>query len=461
MNSTAAPLLGVDIGTTSISIVVVDSASGRNLSKYTENHNARLPSDEPGSYIQNPDILATTALRLISRVREQYPNIAALGITGQMHGIIILDEAGRAISPAYTWLDRRLAWRSPDGRPFQALMKAELGYDVPVGYGVGTLFALQRLGAIPPGARYVAGVPDYVAMRLIDGKGPITAPGLAHSMGCYSLREARFHSDLWRRTSSLAPPEVRNATEVIGETSDGIPVVAPDGDNQASFIAGIRDPDRAISINIGTSGQVSVHVPSTSTDSENDGSMERRPYPGGGTLAVGATLSGGKSFEVLTSLIGDIMKRIDAGKYDPYRLLADLPRPVEGTALQVDTRFTGTRTDPSTRGAITRLGTDNMTLPHLYWGIADGVVTELVQLLADHRRILDASGSYIGISGNAINRSAAIRTILAEKLARPLRRPVDVEASARGAAMLAAATLEGGAAALPAIQSRMIRYVEE
>ena len=102
-----------------------------------------------------------------------------------------------------------------------------------------------------------------------------------------------------------------------------------------------------------------------------------------------------------------------------------------------------------------------MTLPHLYWGIADGVVTELVQLLADHRRVLDAPGSYIGISGNAIDRSAAIRTILAEKLARPLRRPVDAEAAARGAAMLAAAALEGGAAALPAIQSRMIRYGEE
>ena len=155
------------------------------------------------------------------------------------------------------------------------------------------------------------------------------------------------------------------------------------------------------------------------------------------------------------------MRRIDADGHDPYRLLTDLPRPAAGTALHVDTRFAGTRTDPSIRGAITGMGPDNLTLPHLYWGIADGVVTELVQLLADHRRVLDAPGSYIGISGNAIDRSAAIRTILAEKLARPLRRPVDAEAAARGAAMLAAAALEGGAAALPAIQSRMIRYGEE
>ena len=84
-----------------------------------------------------------------------------------------------------------------------------------------------------------------------------------------------------------------------------------------------------------------------------------------------------------------------------------------------------------------------------------------MQLLADRRRILDAPGSYIGVSGNAMKRSAALRTILAETLERPLRSPVDAEAAARGSAMLAAAALEGGAAALPAIQSRMIRYVEE
>ena len=253
MHSTVAPLLGVDIGTTSISVVVIDSTSGRNLWTHTYRHNARLPADGPGSHIQDPDVLVTATKGLIARAQAHYPTIAAMGITGQMHGIILLDDQCRALSPAYTWLDRRLSWRSADGPTFQMLMRDELGCDVPAGYGAGTLFVLGRLGLIPPGARYVAGVPDYIALRLIGG-GPVTSPGLAHSMGCYSLDEGRFRSDVWRAVSPLTLPEVRGATDIIGRTPDGVLVTAPEGDNQTSFIAGIRDPDRAVAVNVGTSG---------------------------------------------------------------------------------------------------------------------------------------------------------------------------------------------------------------
>lgn len=462
MHSTVAPLLGVDVGTTSISVVVIDSISGRNLSTYTRHHNARLPVDGPGSYLQDPEILTTTTYGLIARAKEQYPNIAAVGITGQMHGLVILDDECRALSPAYTWLDRRLSWLSAGGASYQSLMKDEVGCDVPVGYAAGTLFVLGRLGLIPSGARFVVGIPDYIALRLTGGGRPVTSPGMAQSMGCYALGERQFRSDLWRMISPLSLPEVHEAAHIVGETPDGMLLATPEGDNQTSFVAGIRDPDRAISINVGTSGQVSVYdAAPAGGEAVERGPMERRPYPGGGTLLVGATLSGGKSFEMLASLIGDIATRIGSDGDDPYRLLADLPRPDGATALRVDTRFSGTRDDPSVRGAITDIAPDNMTLPHLYWGIADGVVTELAHLVTDHRRILDAPESYIGISGNAIKRSAALRTTLAERFARPLRTLIDAEAAARGAAMLAAAALAGGAEALPEIQKRMICYAEE
>lgn len=442
------PVLGVDIGTTSISVVAIDPDNGTNL--FTENmpHNASLPPDIHSADLQDPLVLLAVTSQMIKHAEKLYPNIKAIGITGQMHGIIPVDRTGAAVGPVYTWLDGRL-------NDLADTMAKEIGSVVPAGYGAGTLFALLRSGTIDPRAISVADVPAWIASRLTGNRAIVTSAGLAHSIGFFSIERAEFSPDEWNRIGDISPPIVRRVATFIGESASGIPICVPEGDNQTSFLSTIRDPERAVSFNIGTSGQVSLIRPAMPIPTAET-QLEERPFPGGQTLLVGASLSGGKSFDLLADLVREIMRIGGAEECDPFSILTDLRRPTHPPV--VDTRFVGTRRNPQIRGTISGIGLNNFTLAHLYWGFAAGVIDELYEMLGDYRSILDQQDSYIAVSGNALERSTAAHTLLAERVDRPLRWPAESEAAARGAAILAAAAAEGGVEHLPEIQARTVHY---
>lgn len=476
------PLVGLDIGTTSISAVVLDPVTGRNLEVMNKIHKAGLPPDGPGANLQEPEELVKIAEELLCSIRRQFPEIAAIGVTGQMHGIVLVDKDGLALGPAYTWLDNRANWPVTEIGPvavgagdgdesgsYREWMQAEIGACEPTGYGVSTLYVLNKLGRIPAGAVAAAGPADYVALRLSTETRPHVAASLAHSMGFFSLEKSEFDSGLWGRISAVEPPIVSSSAAFFSETPDGIPILVPEGDNQMGFLSSVRDPGRAVLFTIGTSGQVSLLEPEEEGKSRS-GALERRPFPGKRNLLVGASLSGGKSFELLTNLVAEVAGRLSmtleaegsviSRRPAPFELLEGLERPAPEQRLVVDTRFAGTRADPEVRGAIHNIGLENCTLGGLYWGIAAGVVDELAEMLGEYRRILEQSDSYISISGNSLEKSGAVRTILQERFPVPLRRSIDGEAAARGAAMLAGAALTGGIEMLESMQSRMIVYRE-
>ena len=85
-------------------------------------------------------------------------------------------------------------------------------------------------------------------------------------------------------------------------------------------------------------------------------------------------------------------------------------------------------------------------------------MAELLELLGDHRAIVGNRDGYLAVSGNTVAHSRPLRTVLAERFEVPLRRPIEAEAAARGAAMLAGAAIAGGIEHLPAIRARMVRY---
>ena len=70
-------LIGIDIGTTTISGIVMEHNIGKK------------------------------AKDLLDYFLDQYPEVKRIGLTGQMHGILYVDKAGRCVSPLYTWQDGR------------------------------------------------------------------------------------------------------------------------------------------------------------------------------------------------------------------------------------------------------------------------------------------------------------------------------------------------------------------
>ncbi|MBQ2812118.1 MAG: hypothetical protein IJE63_02600, partial [Clostridia bacterium] len=97
-------VIGLDIGTTTICGIAVDAESGRLLKSVT------LPNDsfidgKPFEKIQSPEIIIEKVTSLAENLFNEFAPVCAVGITGQMHGIVYLDSEGKAVSPLYTWQD--------------------------------------------------------------------------------------------------------------------------------------------------------------------------------------------------------------------------------------------------------------------------------------------------------------------------------------------------------------------
>ena len=87
---------GIDIGTTTISGAVLDTESGRLLCSLTSPGGEKLEG-APWAGEQSADDILKKASRMLERLREAVPGTAALGLTGQMHGVVYLDREGRAL----------------------------------------------------------------------------------------------------------------------------------------------------------------------------------------------------------------------------------------------------------------------------------------------------------------------------------------------------------------------------
>lgn len=92
--------IGIDIGTSSICGVVYDSSSKETIS-ITKPNNSNLTTSQTWKKEQDPTIIITTVIKLIEELRTQHPDIAGIGISGQMHGVLYINSKGCAISPLY------------------------------------------------------------------------------------------------------------------------------------------------------------------------------------------------------------------------------------------------------------------------------------------------------------------------------------------------------------------------
>lgn len=108
--------LGLDIGTTTISASVVDIDKKKQIQAYTVANQSFIDTDEPFRKEQDAILIFTKIDKLLSEILLTYPEISKIGVTGQMHGIVYVDEKGNAVSPLYTWQDGRAAIYSYERR---------------------------------------------------------------------------------------------------------------------------------------------------------------------------------------------------------------------------------------------------------------------------------------------------------------------------------------------------------
>lgn len=443
--------LGLDLGTTSVSAAVIDPQTRDVVASRSFRHGAETAAGIPGAHAQDPEVLAKGAQGLIKSLAGFGP-FSGIGVTGQMHGILYVDATGKAVSPLYTWLDRQAEARTEGGR-YLELFQAVTGEAVPSGYGAVTHFTQSRSGRIPETATLLCTAPDYLVMRLCGLTHPLTDPTLAHSLGLFSLEQLSFKSE-WAKLgeSRVQLPKISVRGAVAGEY-EGVPVVTALGDNQASFIGSVSDPEHSVLVTLGTSGQVSC----VTHELKYADGLETRPFPNNRFLLVGASLTGGKALEMLAKLVDEVAYKL-TGEHlsDPYKLLEVDPESLQPPYLEVDTRFAGSRNTGATTGTIGNITPDNFTLEQLTYGFAQGVVNELYGFWQGGFKVAETTAGISKLigSGNVLRRSALVRKRLQETFGLPLTLTPHREEAAVGAAIYAASTV--GKEPLEAISQKIV-----
>jgi xylulokinase len=264
-------LLGIDIGTGGSRALIVDDA-GHVVAAASAEH-AAFRSLQTGWAEQDPPDWWRACQEAIRRVLTesgiQADAIRAIGLSGQMHGAVLLDSAGAALRPAIIWCDQRTGEQC---RWLETTVGADRLIELTANPAL-TNFTLTRLlwvRANEPDVwarvRHVLLPKDYVRFRM-SGE---YATDVADASGTLMLDVARrrWSHDMLAQAdidARLLPtvfesPEIcaRLSREAAAATGirEGTPIVAGAGDQAAGAIGmGITRPG-AVSVTIGTSGVV-------------------------------------------------------------------------------------------------------------------------------------------------------------------------------------------------------------
>ena len=393
--------IGIDIGTTSICGVSVDIETGEILKSVTRNSEAFLPGCAEWEKIQDAEKLISLATEIVDSLIEA--DTAVIGVTGQMHGIVYIDETGKAISPLYTWQDQRGTLPLGDTTYAKAMNSF-------TGYGNVTDFYNRENGIRPQEAVCFCTIHDYFVMRLCQNRKPWIHASDAASFGSENRSSA----------------EITEEFQIAGRYGE-IPVSVAIGDNQASVFSTLADENDVL-VNIGTGSQVSV-ISDKPVIAEN---VETRPYFGGKYLIVGAALCGGRAYSMLKNFYGEVLSYVAEPKEeDIYNIMSNMLESCDVASLSVDTRFAGTRSNPTYTGSISGITTGNFTPGQLTYGVLSGMGQELYDMFTG----MQTKTTGIVGSGNAIRKNKFLIEILEKQFGGKMKIPVHLEEAACGAAM--------------------------
>ena len=115
-------LIGIDLGTSAVKAARLDT-DGNILDAGAAEYPLYQPQN--GYAEQNPDDWWNAVKPLLDGIIDKAgaQNIAGIGLSGQMHGLVTLDESGKVIRPAILWCDQRTGAQCEQITPCRALQR--------------------------------------------------------------------------------------------------------------------------------------------------------------------------------------------------------------------------------------------------------------------------------------------------------------------------------------------------
>jgi xylulokinase len=263
-----AYVLGIDASTTATKAVLIDE-SGAVAAVGASEYGYEVP--QPGWAEQSPELWwegAVGAVRsALATAGARGEDVAAVGLTGQMHGLVLLDAADAVLRPAILWNDQRTAHACDEIREavgFERLV-AITGNDALTGFTAPKLvWVRDHEPEIWSRAAHVLLPKDYVRLRLTDDHAMDKADGSGTILFDLAARDwsadilAALRIDPAWLPPTFEGPEVTGTLSADAAVATGLragtPVVAGGGDQAANAVGTGAVDDGVVALSLGTSG---------------------------------------------------------------------------------------------------------------------------------------------------------------------------------------------------------------
>ncbi|BET02360.1 FGGY family of carbohydrate kinases, N-terminal domain [Nesidiocoris tenuis] len=455
-------VLGIDIGTTSVKVCLLDPELNKVVASQTKDTQANVPSElgYEGHKQNAPKILSALHACVSRLPRNLTKQVGMIGVCGQMHGVMFWqyeddapwirsDDSNRleidagAVSSLYTWQDSRC---DPDF--LSTLPKPSNGSTLASGFGTATIFWFHRNRVEKLEKYNCAGtIQDFTVAMLCNIDRPIMSVQNASGWGYYNPEAKDWERDLLEAADFpmiFLPQIVSSGTKagLLSDTWNGIPanvpVMAALGDLQCSVLSVLHHPDDAV-LNISTSAQLAFVLPPTSSIHRPEGTetlIEDWPFFEDNHLVVASTLNGGNALATFITMLQHWM--LDLGHNIPQSTLWDkcieLAGKCETSDLKVTPTLIGERYDPKARASVTNITLGNLSLGQAFKSACTGIIENLHRLMP-RELLLENNISRILGTGSAISKNH----ILQEEVKNIFQLPIVYESNdaALGAAMAA------------------------
>jgi xylulokinase len=438
-------VVGLDVSTTATKAVVM-AGDGAILAVAASEYGCDTP--RPLWSEQDPELWWTATQEVVPRALAdagvEDGDVAAVGLTGQMHGLVLLDDANEVIRPAILWNDQRTG---PECDEIRRLVGRErfiaiTGNDALTGFTAPKIVWVQRHEPEAwARARHILVPKDFVRLRLTgehaldkaDGSGTILFDLAARTWSAEVTEALGIGQGLLPPTfeGPAVTGRVTEAAAAVTGLRAGTPVVGGGGDQSANAVGvGAVLPGIA-ALSVGTSGV--VFVPVLEPVVEANGLLQAFCHAVPGRWHV---------MGVVQSAAGSLRWFRDAiapgVQFDALVEEADaVPPGAEGLVFLP--YISGERTphpDPLARGAFVGL-TVRHGRGHMVRAVLEGVAFALRDVFGLVSAVSPAPVTELRASGGG-TRSALWRGILADVLGASVATMASSEGAAAGAAILAA-----------------------
>lgn len=436
MSDPSGLYIGLDVGTQSTKGLLVDvrkEAGKAILARAQEGYDLILGLP-PGAAEQHPhtwrDAVKTVIGRLLAGVDPR--ELRGIGVSGQQHGLVVLDEHDAVVRPAKLWCDTTTIAEAE-------AITAKGRFSVPTGFTLPKLLWLKHKEPANFARTTSVLLPhDYINF-LLTGKKFMEA-GDASGSGAFDPEKRRFDSAILEWVDARVPsmfPALVAADSVPARVSasgaalfglpEGIVVSPGGGDNMMSAIGSGATAAGSTVVSLGTSGTVFAYAEQPVVDPE--GAIAAFCDSTGAWLPLLCTMNvtgvteqvrsllGDPSHEVLTQAAAAVSAGSDGLLFLPYLQGERVPNL------------------PLATGALLGMRHDNLTPGHLFRAAIEGTTLGLVSGIERMKRLGLSVNSVRVVGGGSKN--PLWRQIIADALQAQVETLVEPESAALGGAIQA------------------------